>query len=237
MQIVILAGGLGTRMAHLSADKPKALIEVHGQPFLQYQIDWLKRTGATRLTFSIGYRAEQIRDYLQTAPNPGVNIDWVQESQPLGTAGALRWALDQGRLDEKFLLLYGDSYLPLDVSQVWEKFHSSGLPALMTVFKNNGQFDRSNAHYADGLVPFYSKVNPCPGGPLKYIDYGLSGLSRGLISEQVPAGQKCDLATVFENLSLKKQLAGLEVLERFYEVGSPQGLKEFADYVDRHLHR
>ncbi len=237
MQCVILAGGLGTRMAGLTAKIPKALIPVNGHPFVRYQIQWLKKCGVSRLTFSLGHMGDQIQSYVEGLGDQGLKFDFVmEEKELLGTGGALRYAFDLGVLEEKFLVLYGDSYLPLDASAVWKRFQDCGLPAMITVFKNHSQFDRSNAHYAQGLVPFYSKEKPY-SEPLTYIDYGMSALRSDLIAESIPKGQKFDLAKLFETLSLKGRLAGFEVFERFYEIGSPQGLAEFSDYAKTHLTR
>ncbi|MGE0527064.1 MAG: NTP transferase domain-containing protein [Bdellovibrionales bacterium] len=237
VQVVVLAGGLGTRMAEFTGNIPKALIPVHGKPFAHYQVEWLARCGVERITFSVGYLGEQIEDSLRALPDPGVQLDFVFEGNDLrGTGGALRHAADQGALESEFLLLYGDSYLPIDVMEVWRAYKTCGRPALMTVFKNHGQFDRSNAHFENGNVPFYSKRRTWRE-PLTWIDYGLSALSRGLILGAFRSGEKADLASLFEALSENGQLAGYQVFDRFYEIGSPQGLAEFRDFIAPHLTR
>lgn len=233
LQCVILAGGLGTRMRAFSGQTPKALIPVHGKPFLKYQLEWLARTGVTHVTFSIGHLGEQIENYAKDFPTPGLTLDFIYErGELLGTGGALRNVLDHDKLQETFTVLYGDSYLPIDVGQVATNFTAQKLPALMTVFKNHGQFDKSNAQYKHGKVIYYCKS---PTQPVEYIDYGLSVLKRELIASHFPAGKKADLAGLYEQLSVDGQLAGFEVSERFYEIGSPQGLKEFSDYAQSHL--
>ncbi len=230
LQCVILAGGLGTRMKEWTQDRPKALIPIHGRPFVQYQMEWLKNTGVTEITFSIGHLGEQIESYVRAHPIPGLDVNFVYErGELLGTGGALRHLLDQGALKSTFTLLYGDSYLPLHVGEVYDTFLKQNRPALMTVFKNNERFDKSNACYQNGQVTFYSKTRRKE--PMDYIDYGLSVLSSKLIAENFEKGQKADLASLFERLSEAGQLAGLEVFDRFYEIGSPQGLHEFSDYA------
>ncbi len=235
LQCVVLAGGLGTRMGPLTRHRPKALIPILGKPFLQYQMEWLARSGVTHLTFSIGHLGEQIEAFVKSNPIPELTVDFVYEGKELlGTGGALRHAFDQGRLHEAFVLVYGDSYLPLNVSQVFKHFQNQNQPALMTVFKNNGRFDRSNCHFEDGQVEFYSKTKTY-SKPLIYIDYGLSVIKRHLIEDRFQPGEKADLATLFEHLSQEGQLAGYEVFERFYEIGSPQGLEEFTAFAKCHL--
>lgn len=230
LQCVILAGGLGTRMKDWTQDRPKALIPIHDRPFVRYQMEWLKKTGVTHLTFSIGHLGEQIEKYVSENPLPGLEVNFVYErGELLGTGGALRHLLDQGALQPTFAVLYGDSYLPLNVGDVARAFQRQPLPALMTVFKNHGRFDKSNTNYLDGKVIFYSKTRKVE--PMDYIDYGLSILSSKLIEENFKKGEKADLAALYERLSEHGQLAGLEVFERFYEIGSPQGLHEFSDYA------
>ena len=233
MQVVILAGGLGTRMAAVSGTKPKALLEINGRPFLDYQVRWLERAGSTRLTFSIGHRGEQILKFLKSFTS-AIPIEAVLEPEPHGTGGALRFLYDAGALDPQFLLLYGDSYLNVDLRAVWQTFLASDRSALMTVFRNHGQFDRSNARYHGGRVTFYSKTSD-DGAPLDYIDYGLSAFKASAVADFFKPGVKVDLADYMTALSRAGDLEGFEVKERFYEVGSPAGLAEFERYARTHL--
>ncbi len=234
LQCVILAGGLGTRMKEISQDLPKALIPVHGKAFVTYQLEWLARTGVTHVTFSLGHLGEKIEEYIKAHPVKNLTVNFVYErGDLLGTGGALRHVLDSNAMSETFALLYGDSYLPLNVGEVDAKFKNQDLPAMMTVFKNNGRYDKSNANFRDGKVVFYSKTHRVE--PMDYIDYGLSIMRRDVININFKRGQKGDLARLYENLSQNGQLAGLEVFERFYEIGSPQGLHEFTEYASKHL--
>jgi len=218
MQCVILAGGLGTRMRPLTDVIPKTLLPVRGRPFAWYQLDWLARHGVTEVVYCIGHQGDQIRLYWATEPSP-VALRWVDEGEQLrGTAGALRLALAEGALDESFFVLYGDSFLPVDFAPIWSAFQSSHAPALMTVLRNEGRWDSSNVVYSDGLVTLYDKRSSAGG--MLYIDYGLSALRRSIIEESADT----DLSTLFHRLSIAGRLAGYEVAERFYEIGSPQGL-------------
>lgn len=225
MQCVILAGGLGTRMRPLTEACPKTLLPVHGKPFAFYQLHWLAQQGITKVIYSIGHQGGQIRRYWSSQPCPIPSLRYVDEGEQLrGTAGALRLARDQGALEDEFFVLYGDSFLPVEFAPVWRAFQSSGLPALMTVLRNEGRWDRSNVIYQPGRVIRYDK-NADPG--MQYIDCGLSCLRRDLFDEPTPA----DLSTLFHQLSLSRRLAGYEVHQRFYEIGSPAGLREFETYL------
>jgi len=227
MQCVILAGGLGTRMRPLTETCPKTLLPVHGRPFAFYQMHWLASQGVSEVVYSIGHHGDMIRRYWESRLSPVRSIRYVDEGvQLLGTGGALRLAREAGVLKESFLVIYGDSFLPVQFAPIWDAFHASGMPALMTVLRNEGCWDRSNAIFQDGRVLLYDKR----GHPaMHYIDYGLSVLRRDIldgISTDV-----FDLATLFHELSLRDQLAGFEVDRRFYEIGSPEGLRDFEGYV------
>lgn len=227
MQCVILAGGLGTRMRPLTDSCPKTLLPVRGRPFAYHQLRWLAEQGVTEVIYSIGYQGELIRRYWEMEASPVASIRYVDEGVRLrGTGGALRLAREQGVLDPSFLVIYGDSFLPVAFDPVWRTFESSGMPALMTVLHNAGCWGRSNAAYQDGRVALYDKA----GGPaLEYIDYGLSAFRRELFDV---SAEIFDLATMVHDLSLRGQLAGYEVAERFYEVGSPEGLRDLEHYLE-----
>jgi NDP-sugar pyrophosphorylase family protein len=226
MQCVILAGGLGTRMRPFTDACPKTLLPVCGRPFAYHQLHWLASQGVDDVIYCIGHQGQMIRDYWQSEPNPLRSIRYVDEGEKLrGTGGALRLAHEQGVLDESFLAIYGDSFLPIEFVPIWRAFHASGMPALMTVLRNEGRWDSSNAIYENGLVTLYDKH----GDPaMQYIDYGLSAFHLEVF-DHTP--QVFDLAMLLHDLSLQGELAGLEVRQRFYEIGSPQGLADLERYL------
>ncbi len=228
MQCVILAGGLGTRMRPLTDTCPKTLLPVSGRPFAYHQMHWLAAQGVTDVVYSIGHQGEMIRRYWEQEPSPVTLLRYVDEGPKLrGTGGALRLACEQGALDESFFVIYGDSFLPVEFAPIWKAFQSSGQPALMTVLRNEGRWDRSNAIYQDGRVVLYDKA----GAPdMQYIDYGLSCLRRGLLDEIDE--DVFDLAALFGRLSRRGQLAGFEVSDRFYEIGSTAGLRDLEQYLE-----
>jgi len=229
MQCVILAGGLGTRMRPLTDACPKTLLPVRGRPFAWHQLHWLAAQGITEVVYSIGHQGDQIRQFWTEEPPPVSAIHYVDEGEVLlGTAGALRLARKQGVLDERFFVIYGDSFLPIEFKPVWCAFESSGRPALMTILRNRGRWDRSNVFYEPGRAMLYDKTG-APG--MQYIDYGLSCFCRDVFDESIPA----DLAVLFRELSLQNRLAAFEVHERFYEIGSPEGLKDLELYLEEKL--
>jgi MurNAc alpha-1-phosphate uridylyltransferase len=233
MQCLILAGGLATRMRPLTDRMPKALIPVDGRPFVDHQLAWLAAHGVTEVVLSIGYRGDELRAHVGDGAASGLRVRYVDEGRDLrGTAGAVRLALDEGVLEERFLVTYGDSFLPIDHGHVFRTFVAGGAPALMTVFRNQGRWDQSNVVF-DGkrLILYDKRRRDRPAADFTYIDYGLSALQRRIVEEDIPAGAKADLAELFFTLSTRGDLAGLEVHERFYEIGSPEGLEDFAGWV------
>ncbi|RTL60502.1 MAG: nucleotidyl transferase [Hyphomicrobiales bacterium] len=227
MQCLILAGGLGTRMRLVAGTLPKAILPVGGEPFAHHQLRWLARQGVQRVVYSIGYGGDQIRAAVGDGSPFGLRIDWCDEGSDLrGTGGAVRLACDRGLMEPRFLLLYGDSWLPIEIGPVWA--HAVALDRnVMTVIRNEGRWDRSNAIFADGMVSRYDKRTPSPDAAgMRYIDYGLSVFLRKTVMELIPRDQPCDLADMLTKLSEAGDLCGFEVFQRFYEIGSPEGLEE-----------
>jgi MurNAc alpha-1-phosphate uridylyltransferase len=233
LQCAVLAGGRGTRMRPFTDTRPKALLPVLGRPFADWQLQHLAEQGVERIVYCIGHRGQLLREHIGDGRHFGLVVTWVSEGNELrGTAGALRLALDQSALDDVFFVLYGDSYLPAPMGEAAGAWRNSGMPALTTVFRNDGQWDRSNVIYAGGRITLYDKSRPpAQRAAMHWIDYGLSVLTRGVIADRVPPDTVADLGDVLRDLSLEGQLAGYEVRERFYEVGSEQGLRDLEEYL------
>jgi NDP-sugar pyrophosphorylase family protein len=233
LQCAVLAGGLGTRMRPMTETIPKALVPVLGTPFADWQLALLHAQGVRRVVFCTGYRGEMLREHVGDGSRYGLRVAWSDEGERLlGTAGAIRLALDRGVLDDAFFVLYGDSYLPVPLAGAEEAWRRSGAPALMTVLRNEERWDRSNCVYRDGRVVLYDKGRPPDRvGEMRWIDYGLSVLTGEVVAELIPSGTPTDLADVQRELSASGRLAGLEVGERFYEAGSETGLRELEKYL------
>jgi NDP-sugar pyrophosphorylase family protein len=212
---------------------PKALVPVLGAPFAGWQLSWLATHGVNKVTFSVGYKAEMIRGYVGDGSRWFLDVDYVDESEDLrGTGGALRLALDQGALDESFFLLYGDSFLPVEMGVVEAAWDKANAPALMTVMRNRNQWDTSNVIYKDGRVVLYDKRRPPEKmAEMEWIDYGLSVLARDTVEAGIPPGTVADVADLLHDVSISGGLAGLEVDQRFYEVGSPGGRRDLEEYL------
>ena len=220
--VAILAGGLATRLRPITEKIPKLLVEVAGEPFFTHQIRLLKAAGLTRVVLCVGYLGEMIEETYGDGSRWGIQIDYSFDGPKLlGTGGALIRALP--KLGEAFYVLYGDSYLPIDYRAVGEAFRSSGKLGLMTVFENRERYDASNVWFADGEIKIYDKRARLP--QMHHIDYGL-GVFRAAAFDEFPRDDAVDLAEVQKSLVTRQQLAGFEVFQRFYEIGSPSGLAE-----------
>jgi NDP-sugar pyrophosphorylase family protein len=221
-ECVILAGGVASRLGAQAGELPKTLVPVAGRPFADHQLTWLAEQGVEKVVYCIAYRGDQIREYVGDGSDWGLSVAYVDEGTDLrGTGGALRLAYDEGALGGRFAVLYGDAYLRLDLPDVFYAFEASAQPALMTVLRNEGRWDKSNADFDGKLVTRYSKSQD----DFEWIDYGLLVLERDVIAE-IPAGQPTDLADLLSRLSDEGRLAGFEAKERFYEIGSSSGLAE-----------
>lgn len=222
LPVALLAGGLATRLRPITEKVPKLLVEVAGEPFFSHQIRLLKKAGLTRLVLCVGYLGEKIVELYGDGSKWGMHIEYSFDGPKLlGTGGALIQALP--KLGDAFYMLYGDSYLPVDYAAVGDFFLRSGKLGLMTVYENHERYDASNVWFEGGTLKVYDKKNKVP--QMKHIDYGL-GLFRAAAFDGYPRDAVVDLATVQTDLCRRGELAGYEISERFYEIGSHSGLGE-----------
>jgi NDP-sugar pyrophosphorylase family protein len=220
--LAILAGGLATRLKPLTEQVPKSMLEVGGQPFIAYQLRLLRRERIDRVVLCVGYLGEEIEAFVGDGSQFGVSVAYCYDgSTLLGTGGALRLALDH--LGPEFLVMYGDSWLDTQFAPVVDAFRASGKAALMTVYRNSDRWDRSNIWFENGQIRVYDKKKRLP--QMHYIDWGLS-MTRADVIAARSVGTAFDLAEVYGGLALNGDLGGYEIATRFYEIGSPDGLRE-----------
>jgi NDP-sugar pyrophosphorylase family protein len=220
--VAILAGGLATRLRPITETIPKLLVEVAGEPFFSHQLRLLKSAGLRRIVLCVGYLGDQIANRYGDGRDWDVEITYSFDGPTLlGTGGALIQALPH--LGEAFFVLYGDSYLPIDYQAVGQHFLDSRQLGLMTVYHNQGRYDTSNVWFQDGTIKRYDKKKLSP--EMMHIDYGL-GAFRPEAFAECARGTAVDLSDVQRTLVNRQQLAGFEIFQRFYEVGSHEGLKE-----------
>lgn len=228
LPVVILAGGQATRLRPITETIPKCLVEVRGVPFIDIQLRQLAAQGVSRVFLLVGYLGSMVQDYVGTGARYGLSVTVIQDGpQLLGTAGSIKAA--RAVLPPEFFVLYGDSYLRCSYAEIQRAFVAGARPVLMTVFKNEKQWDTSNVIYADGKVVRYSKKDPSL--EMRHIDYGLMVFKREVF-DTVPDGEPFDLASVLEDQVKKGNVTGVEVRERFYEIGSHSGLKDLGEFLE-----
>jgi NDP-sugar pyrophosphorylase family protein len=222
LPVAILAGGLATRLKPITEKIPKLLVEVAGEPFFSHQLRLLHQAGLTRIVLCVGHLGEQIAAAYGDGSKWGVHIDYSFDGPKLlGTGGALIRALP--KLGDAFYVLYGDSYLPTDYHAVGSAFRDSGRLGLMTVYENHGRYETSNVWFEAGEIKVYDKKHP--RSEMHHVDYGL-GVFRADAFDGFSRETPVDLADVQQGLVARRQLAGFEIKERFYEIGSHAGLNE-----------
>jgi len=206
---------------------PKSLLEVNGEPFALHQLRLLRSKGIRRVVFCVGHLGKLIQRAIGRGAALGLQVDYSFDGPVLlGTAGAIRKALP--KLGDSFFVMYGDSYLPCDYAAIARHFEAAGVLGMMTVLRNEGKWDTSNVEFDTGEIVAYSKTDRTPR--MRYIDYGV-GVFRAEAFQGLPARKTCDLAELYADLLQRKQLAAFEVGERFYEIGSPGGLQQTAEFL------
>lgn len=227
MQAVILAGGLATRLYPITENMPKSMMIINGRPFLEYQLDLLRKNDIDDIVLCVGHLSGQIKNFFKNGEDFGVRIRYSEESDRLlGTAGALKNA--EKLFDDEFFVMYGDSYLPIDFMSIMNFFKDNNKLAVMTVYKNFDKYDKSNIVIERGLIKEYDKNIKTKD--MIYIDYGLSILKKSVL-QFIPIGESYSLEDMFRKLIIDKKLFAFEVDQRFYEIGSFNGIKEFKQYI------
>jgi NDP-sugar pyrophosphorylase family protein len=227
LPVIILAGGLATRLYPLTKKIPKSLIVIAGRPFIDHQLALLKEKGVTKVVLCVGKFGGMIEAHVNDGSRFGLEVRYSYDGDfLLGTGGAIKKAT--GILPDAFMILYGDSYLDIDFRPVVKQFSSGKYLALMTVYRNRNTFDTSNIIMKEGKIVRYDKKSRDPA--MEYIDYGLI-LIRKRVFDGYPPNKPFDLALVLSRLVDTGQVLGYEVTKRFYQIGSPSGIKEAEEYI------
>ena len=227
LPVVILAGGLATRLYPATLEIPKSLIEINGRPFIHHQLVLLKEKGVTQVILCIGHFGEMIEMYVGDGSRFGLEVIYSYDGDVLlGTGGAVKKATLA--LQCAFIIQYGDSYLDIDFENVVQRYYAEKLPVLMTIYRNRNAFDTSNILLKEGRLLKYNKKDRDPA--MEYIDYGLI-VARNEIFNAYPQDEPFDLSCILSQSVDDGQVSSYEVEQRFYEIGSVQGIKETGDYI------
>ena len=225
--VVIIAGGKATRLRPITDNSPKSLLRVAGKPFISHQLTLLHKNGIKNVVICSGYLSHLIEDFVGDGSQYGLSVKFSNDGEKLlGTGGAVKKALSL--LDEEFFVLYGDSYPTVNFKFVFDHFVKSPGMGLMTVFKNRNAYDSSNIVFKDKQIITYDKKNKTED--MEFIDYGL-GILRKSSFDGMASREAFDLAELYQDIIQKKQMSSYEVLERFYEVGSLDGLADTERYI------
>ena len=227
--VAILSGGLATRLWPITEKVPKSLVPINNIPFIFYQLRRLKAQGVSKVVICVGHLGDIIKNQVGNGERFGLEILYSSDgAKLLGTGGAIKKAIDL--LGDTFYIMYGDSFLTIEMSLVESAFMQCKKPALMVVFKNQNKIEPSNVNMLGSDVIEYNKKFLKP--EMGYIDYGISVVNGGIFNDY-PPGENFDLGEVFYTLSKSKRLAGLETGERFYEIGSIDGIAETSNYLQK----
>ena len=223
---IVLCGGVGSRLSKIVSEVPKCLAPINGKPFLFYKLKYLESIGISKVFLSIGYLGHKVKKFVESIET-SINIIIVDEGRNLlGTGGAAKKSYKI--INGPAFLTYGDTFLDVSYKDVYEKYQHTKNP-LMTIFKNNKKYDTSNVLLKDGKI-LYKKNNP--QHDCQYIDYGLSIFSTKDFDN---TDDVFDLSVLQESFSLKEKLDHFEVKNRFYEIGTPQSLKETELYLTNYV--
>jgi MurNAc alpha-1-phosphate uridylyltransferase len=227
LPVAILAGGRGTRLHPLTDNLPKSLVPILGKPFLEWQLNLLQQNGISEVTICVSYKSDLIKNYIYSNSNRSLKLNIIEDGDTqLGTGGAIVGALDT--LGEKFAVLYGDSYLPFGIQEATDCFLKSEPLSLMTVTKAESVGSSGNVEYRNNVVTQYRKGSTNPS--MKYVDYGLNFFQREAFQD-FKINTNIDLSDIQSSLAKNQQMGGFEVKNRFYEIGSFQGIRDLEKYL------
>jgi NDP-sugar pyrophosphorylase family protein len=227
MQMVILCGGLGTRLGDIAKNIPKSMININGRPFLQHQIEKLKKQGIEDILLCVGHLSNIIEEYFGDGSKFDIKIEYSHDGvEPLGPIGALKKA--EPYLNDVFFMMYGDSYLSIDFQEVYEFFTQFDKLGCMVVFKNHDKYDKSNLIVKNDMVVGYGDKNRTKD--MVYIDYGTTALHKNSLNI-IPPNKFFTTKEFFSKLIEKQELLAYEAKERFYHIGTPASLEELKKFI------
>lgn len=227
MQIVIICGGLATRLGNLAKKTPKSMMDINGKPFIEHQIEMLKKQNIKNIVLCTGHLSEKIESYLGDGKNFGVDIKYSYDGgKRLGPMGAVKNA--ESILEKDFFIMYGDSYIFVDFNKVYDFYKENNELVCMVVYKNKNKYDKSNLIVENNRVIGHKDLKV--EGKIEYIDYGTSILNKKSL-DFIPKDSFFSTEDFFKKMIKKNQLLAYEIKKRFYHIGNPKALEEFRNFV------
>jgi MurNAc alpha-1-phosphate uridylyltransferase len=226
LPVFLLAGGLGTRIAEEYRDIPKCMIDINGKPFIAYVLENIKKFGFEQVVILAGHLAEPMINYVGNGEAFGLRVEYsLDGEQLLGTGGAIKKALHFAKDD--FVVTYADSYLEYDWTPIVEHYSRIGSQSLVSVYRNVDATDKSNIVFHNGKITSYRKVGQTPDHT--YIDWGVS-IFLTKTFEKYPHTQ-WDLSEYLLDRIAQNALDGFAVPQKYFEIGTPQSLEQFRQYM------
>lgn len=226
-QAVILAGGLGTRLGSIVKDVPKPMVQIHGRPFLHWQIEYLKHQGVTDVLLLVSTKAGVITEYFDKQPVQGVTVTYCHETTPMGTGGALKNALAQ--LQDDFFLVNGDSFLPISLPNMHRHSRVHAYPVTVAAFDDLHRVPvPANLKVKDLKVLAYTKGGGEEGN-FNWVDAGVYAFKKDIVATW-PDG-KFDMESRYQDLIAEGKIGIFPVKTRFFDIGTPERLKVFEDHI------
>lgn len=224
-QVVILAGGLGTRLRPVTTQIPKPMVPVAGAPYLEHQLRLLAQQGLRDVVLLTGYLGEQIEEHFGDGSRLGLQLRYSRESSPLGTGGALREA--RSLLASEFLVIYGDSYLPIEYVRVIERLGASSAAGVLVLYHDPAEetdVPGNVAVDAQGVVTRYDKSG-ARDAELRYVEAGVLALRKSVLDLMPAQGVVSLEQQTFPQLIERRALVGMPTTQRFYDIGTPERLR------------
>jgi NDP-sugar pyrophosphorylase family protein len=225
--IVVIAGGLGTRLHAISKSIPKSLVPVLGRPFVAHQLTLFHRLGLREVVFCLGHLGEQVEEFVGDGARFGLSVRYSHDGQVLlGTGGAVKRVLPM--VGPEFLVTYGDSYLEIDCATIVRAHREKAMPALMTVYRDDEATAACNVEFADGRILAYDKIDKTDR--MRHVDYGMLLLTRRAFDGWDDVAT-FDLSAPLGRLAASGRLAGIDWPRRYQEVGTPAGIAALEAYL------
>ena len=231
-QVVILAGGRGTRLRPLTDTQPKPMIAFHGRPFLEYLIEMLRERGFRRVLLLLGHLPEAITGFFGDGRRFGVEIEYSITDVDNDTGRRLKLAAPL--IESRFLLAYCDNHLSIPFDAMWQAYRDGGTLAQITVYRNRDGYTRDNLRVdVDGFVTVYDKTRAAP--ELAGVDIGFLIADHAILNLLAEDDNVSFEATVYPQLVAARQLRAFETNHRYYSIGTPQRLPETKRFLAREL--